>query len=54
MNKFYICPYCRKQVADMPDHLEKSKSCSDRHVEKLKAQFKEVVQNAAKGHGEGR
>jgi hypothetical protein len=39
------CPYCGKRVKDIPDHLEKTKRCKDRHSERLFNEMKEVWKN---------
>ena len=37
------CSYCGKTTRDMVEHLEKSKSCSQQHAEKLCLQFKHIL-----------
>ena len=38
-----VCPYCNRRVKDIPDHLEVTPVCRQRHLERLKAQFLQVV-----------
>lgn len=37
------CPYCSKNIGDMPDHLNKSKKCHKEHADKLLTQLKNIV-----------
>jgi len=42
------CEYCGRRVSDMPDHLKSKPKCSQKHAEKLKMQFKEILVEHAK------
>ena len=45
------CPYCHKRVADMPNHLQKSERCKEKHSKKLAAQLtKEVLPKRGMNH----
>lgn len=37
------CEYCGRKVSDMPDHLKSKPQCSQKHAEKLRMQFKEIL-----------
>jgi len=37
------CPYCNKNVKDMPDHLRSKKQCHEKHIEKLQNEMYSIV-----------
>lgn len=43
------CPYCGREVSDMPNHLRKRYKCHKSHQHKLSAELKSIVRRKKKG-----